>query len=263
MLYRLFVTILLAIAPFAAAQSVANLLPAETMFALGTTGLDAHVNLLEDFIAEFEARGVGDALTAVFGDLEAETDMDADIPPALDGLDPLDVIGQDAWIAISASQFNPLPVVTLAARMSQAGHDAFAQLIADASADPDVEQFSEGGIAFWVMPLEASDAPIQGVAFAQADGVTVLSSNPDVLRGVLRRLSGSGEAGFTAGPGYAATLGQLGGGQFHGYLDLAALADVAAPFTQGMGFGPQIDRLQRALATAGTSGGGPCGRAVP
>lgn len=258
MMRRMFVSFLFALAPLAVAQSVADLLPAETMFALGTTNLNAHENLLDDFIAEFEARGVAAALGDVFGDLEAlsnDEGLDTEIPPELEGLGALDVLGDEAWIAVSASSFNPLPVVTLAARMSPAATAALADLIADATTQDGVQAFSEGGIDFWVLPVDEPDMPVQGVAFAQANGISVLSTNPDVLRGVLRRMAGSDEPGLTDSAGYAETLGTLGDGQFHGYFDIGAFARVAAPYAQGLGFGPQIERLQRALVTAGQQAG--------
>ena len=260
MIRRLLASLALALVSLAAAQPLASLLPAETLAALGTTGLTTHEALLEDFIAEFEARGVADAFIQMFGDLEEDApDVDTALPPSLEGLDALDVIGQDAWITVSASQFNPIPAVTLVARMSPDATSALADLIAAEAGAPGVQELSEGGITFWVMQLEMEDAPVQVVAYAQADGVTMLSSNPDVLRGVLRRLSGSGEPGFTTTEAYASSLGTIGEGAFTSFLDLGVAADLAAqfatPFAAGMGLGPQVERIQRALATAGVSAG--------
>lgn len=256
MIQRILAILLVATLPFALAQSLADLLPAETMVALGTTGLQEHEGLLDSFIAEFESRGVGEAFLQLFGDLEeGAPDVEAEIPEPLQGLGPLDVIGQDAWIAVSASQFNPIPAVTLVARTSPEATQAFGDLIAGAADDEGVQEFSEGGVPFWVSPLDMQDAPAQAIAYAQSGDVTLLSTNPDVLRGVLRRLGGSGEPGFTTSEAYGRTLGQLGAADFSGFLDLSALATVTAPFTQGLGFDAQIDRLQRALRTAGASGG--------
>ena len=260
MIRRLLATLALALVPLAAAQPLASLLPAETFAALGTTGLTTHEALLDDFIAEFEARGVADAFIQMFGDLEEDTpDAETALPPSLEGLDALDVIGEDAWIAVSASQFNPIPAVTLLARMSPDATSALNSLVAEETGAPGVQELSEGGVTFWVLPLEMEDAPAQVVAYAQADGITMLSTNPDVLRGVLRRLSGSGEPGFTTTESYAASLGAIGDGTFYGFLDLGIAADLAAqfatPFAAGMGFGPQVERIQRALATAGVSAG--------
>lgn len=262
MILRLLAVLALAILPLAAAQSLASLLPSETMLALGTSGLTDHENLLDDFIAEFEARGVADAFLQMFGGLDEDEDVpdvDTQLPPGLQGLGLLDVLGQDAWLAVSASQFNPIPALTVLARMSPAATSAAADLIANEAGRQGVQEMSEGGVTFWVSPLEMEDAPAQFVAYAQADGVTMLSTNPETLRGVLRRLSGSGEAGFTSTDAYASSLGALGEGAFTTFFDFGLAADVAnrfaAPFASGMGFGPQIERVVRALNTAGVSAG--------
>lgn len=246
----------LALAPLGAAQSLSSLLPAETMVALGTTGLSEHADLFEDFLTEFEVRGVGNALAELFGDINDETaEMDAEVPAALQDLGPLDVIGRDAWLAVSASAFNPFPVVTLVARMSDDATNAFGRIIAENETGDAVQKLTEGTVPFWVMLLEEPDSPFQVLAYTQWDGVTMISTNPDVLRGVLRRMADRAEPAFTTTPSYDVTLGQLGDGQFFGFMDLGTVAAAIAPFTRGLGFGPQIERLQRALTTAGTSGG--------
>lgn len=246
----------LALIATAPAQSIADLLPAETIFAVGTQDLEASSHLFEDFLTEFEERGVGEALAQLFGAAgEEAADVEMDVPAALRGLGPLDLLGRDAWLAISASQFNPFPAASLAARTSPEATAAVAELIAEASARPDVQALSEGGVTFYVAPLDEPDAPIQAIAFAQSGDLLLAATNPDVLRGLLRRLAGSGEPSFTTAESYARTLGRTGRGEIMSFLDLGAVAQVVAPFAQGFGFAPQIERLQRALATAGATAG--------
>jgi hypothetical protein len=143
---------MLALAPIGIAQSLATLLPSETMLALGTTGLNDHTDLFEDFLREFEERGVGDALLTLYGGVEDEMgdmqDMESEIPAALRELGPLDLIGQEAWIAVSASQFNPIPAVTLVARMSDTATEAFGTLIDDAAGRDTVQELTEGTVTF-------------------------------------------------------------------------------------------------------------------
>lgn len=258
------VLVVLLLAPtWAAAQQLTRLLPAETVAAVGTRNLEARAELFEPFVERFRELEVGAALEAVFGAATAdgagdgsaatpEAPMDA-LPEALQALEPLDLLGQEAWLALSLSSFNPLPSVTALARTTPAATQAFAEAIADTAADEGVQRFSESGVEFFLLPLEANDSPFSALAYAQVGDLLMLSTNPDTLRGVLRRFGGSESGGFGESATYTATLGSLPDGHFFTFLDLAAASAALSPLAQGFGVDALVTRLQNAFATAGVS----------
>jgi hypothetical protein len=249
----------LAFAGSASAQELARLLPAETFLALGTQDLLNNSSKLDAFIDEFERLGVTEALVTLLADNVAGSEVDEvlgeNLPEVLQGLDILDLIGLEAWLAVSVSSFNPLPAVTLLARTSPAATSAFASLIADAAGNEAVRVSSEAGFPFYIERFESTDTPISGLAYAQVEDVLMLSSNPDALRAVLRQLAGSNDPGFSSSEGYAGTLAKLPEGNFYGYVDYAQIADVAEPLAKGFGFDQLVGRFVQALDTAGSSGG--------
>ena len=243
------------LAPLALAQPLVTLFPAETLLAFGTERLNDNANVLDAFIDEFQRLEVGAALQAVFGDAaEGATGGMNEVPPELEGLEPLDLIGQEAWVAVSASSFNPLPSITLLTRTSPRASDILANLIADHVAEGGVETLQEGSFTFYQELLDVDDSPYSTVAYAQAGNMLALSTNPETLRSVLRRLGGGNEAGFSDSAGYASTLGALGSGNFYSYLDLPKAVALAAPFGQGFGFDSAVERLTMAFNTAGVNG---------
>ena len=242
---------------FAAAQDLAELLPEDTIFALGMQGLSEADERLEPFQAEFERLEVGEALTTLFEsqDVGATGGMgEMAESDELGALLSLEVLGQEAWIALSASSFSPLPAATLITQLTPEAVEQVGPLLEQANAQENPESFTEGDYTFYQLPVEDAD-PIQVVAYAQADDLLMISTNPEVLRGVLRRLGGGGEPNFAESEGYAQTLGTLENGTFYGYLDYAGIADVAEPFSQGFGFDQLVTRLSSAFQTAGVTGG--------
>ena len=250
----------LTLGSFAAAQDLAELLPEDTIFALGMQGLSEADERLEPFIAEFERLEVGEVLTTLFesqelgtggatGDMSEMAESDE-----LGALLSLEVLGQEAWIALSASSFSPLPAATLITQLTPEAVEQVGPLLEQANAQENPESFTEGDYTFYQLPIEDAD-PIQVVAYAQADDLLMISTNPETLRGALRRLGGASEPNFAESEGYAQTLGTLESGTFYGYLDYAGIADVAEPFSQGLGFDQLVTRLSSAFQTAGVTGG--------
>ena len=231
------------------AQTLAPLLPAETILALGMQDLAVVSDQFDAFSAEFERLDIAGALAAAF---PMDAQGEANLPEAWLDLDALKLLGQEAWLTVSASQFNPLPAVTLITRLSPEVQAQVAERLAAAQLEQPVESFSESGFTFYQLALEGELLPV--IVYSQAQDLLLLSSNPDTLRGVLRRLAGATEPSFAASAGYQATLGQLAPGSFYGYLNLAQLAAVASPLAQGLGVDALIARLARALQTAGSSG---------
>jgi hypothetical protein len=243
------------------AQRLAGFLPTETFAAAGTVGLDAHAHLLDDLLAEWERLELSERLAAALGGvadlgsafgLPSGDDMpDADLPSELEGLELLDLIGGEAWIALSLSPFNPLPVLTLLASVDDATGARFDALLAEAAQEAGALSLSEGRARFVVTP------PSEGLPLAAArfDDLLALSTNPDVLRGVLRQAQGSPDPSFADADGYLATLGTLGSGEFYGFLDLAALAGSLSPLAGGLGFDDSVGRITSLLTTIGSGAG--------
>lgn len=252
--------------PAAHAQDLARLLPADTTFALGAHGLGDAQALLAPLVDPWVELGVGEALAAALAgadvagladatglpgaDVDAEALADA-WPAELEGLDPWALLAREAWVGVSVSPFNPLPALTLLARVDGDVGARFDALLARVAGEAGAQSLTEGAIGFVVAP--------QGEGFvlaaARHDDLLALSSNPDVLRGVLRLAQGSAEPGFLDAPGVAATLGTLGAGELYGFLDLGPLGRALAPLANGVGFDRSVARLVDLLETLGAYAG--------
>ena len=272
------------------AQSIPELLPENTILALGMQGLAEQETRLQPFVDEFERLELGQALGVLFGEGDEgmfddgmfddvtggdtggdmtggdvtggmADDMAGDMmgedlfSGRLEGLNVYDLLGQEAWINVSASPFNPLPSITLVTRLSGEAAPAVQGVIdEELTENAVVETFTEGDYTFYQENLEDAD-PIQVVAFALADDLLMLSTNPETLRGMLRQLGGSEDPAFVDSEGYASTLGGLEPGTFYSYIDYAQIADAAAPLAGSLGFDALVTRLSQALTTAGVYGG--------
>ncbi len=242
-----------------AAQSLPELLPADVALAVGLVDLESQTDRLQPFLDEADRLGLVAAVGATLpGGADAALD-DAgmpDVPPALEGLGVLDLLGREAWLAVSASPFTPLPALTLIARPSDAGTDAFSRAIADATARPGVEQRSESGATFYTYVPAEPDDDLLGVpiAYAQSGGLLVVSTDPEIVRFVLRADAGGDDPTLADSATYAALQG-LGSGQVMGLLDAEPLVRGLAPLAGSYGAGAVLERLRDALRTAGPTVG--------
>jgi hypothetical protein len=147
------------------------------------------------------------------------------------------------------SPFNPLPAVTLLASVEPATAARFEALFERERAAGALD-LREGAVRF--VQVELDGFPLA----AALDGdLLALSSNPDVLRGVLRQRQGATEPNFGDAPASSATLGALGPGELVGFLDLGPLGRALAPFGDGMGFDASIARILALLETLGPVAG--------
>lgn len=252
----------------ARAQEFHALLPADTVLALGLHRLDDAAGLWPAFVEPWTRLGVGDALAAALGGLDpagltggvpldpADLDGALDLPPELAGLDPWSLLGTEAWLGVSVSPFNPLPAVTLLARVDGETGARFEALFARET-EAGALQLSEGAIGFVVVEDAVDGLPL---AAARSGDLLALSSNPDVLRGVLRQHQGSREPSFGDAPGATATLGELlaRGGEgptLLGFLDLGPLARALAPLAAGFGFDASVARMVALFETLGPAAG--------
>jgi hypothetical protein len=242
-----------------AAQRLPALLPADTAVALGLVDVQSQQARLQPFLDEAERLGlVGRLQAALPSDADdALDDGAAAVPDALSELGVLDLLGREAWLTVTASPFNPLPSLTLIARPTEAGRDAFAQAIDGAAERPGTERMREGQATFYTFVPDtgsAGDVPEVPLAYAQADEVLVVSTDPEVVRFVLRAHAGGGERTLADTDLYARLAG-LGEGQAVGLLDpvplLSGLEQVVAP----MGGAALLERIEQALTTAGPSVG--------
>src|SRR5690606_34916963 len=227
---RLLLTVAIGVAGLAAAADLPRFLPAETLLAIGVEGLAQHEAKAQPFIDEWERLNLTALLEAAFAE---EGDEPLAVPDL--GVDLLDLLGREAWVAISASQFNPLPTLTVLAVVTPDGMSAVEQIIAEATAEGQVDEFTEGSIGFTVVTPVDEEMPTP-IVYALFDDVVLVSSNPDVARGVLRRYQGASEPSLATNSGYLGTVGALRSGNAYLYLDLPAVTGVVTPFAAGMGF---------------------------
>jgi hypothetical protein len=253
---------LLLLAP-AAAQSLPQLLPRDAALAVGLVDLASQTDKLQPFLDEAERLGLLESLgAAVPAEATEELGEDGtpDLPDAFEGLEILDLLGREAWIAVTASPFQPVPAVTMIARVSGAAQDAFATAIAEAADRPGTERLAEGEAPFytWVPPSDGGDAGVTGpdlpVAYAQAGDVVVVSTDPETVRFVLRARAGGGEPTLADSELYTALRG-LGDGHVLGMLDLEPLLAGLEPLAQANGAGALLTRIRAALTTAGPTVG--------
>lgn len=257
--------LLASLATPARAQSLPALLPDDVEVAIGLIDLNGVTDRIEPFLAEAERVGLVDAIVGALPGVTGTStdDVGALLPSAFDGLGPLDLLGTEAWIAVSASPFDPLPAATLLARVSPAARDAFALAIADAAGRDGTRTLEEAGRTFYTYVPEGGMLPDPErpnadvglpLAYAQIDDVVVLSTDPEVVRFVLRAADGSGAATFADLPAWR-ELTDLGPGQVLGYLDPQPLTRSLEPLAASSGAGELLARVQEALATAGPSVG--------
>lgn len=249
LLRRTLMAALALLAGTALAQNLANLLPQETFAAVGVSGLAQHEGKFQPFIDEWQRLDVSALFAAAFPE-EASDELDEleqALPPELKDLGFLDVAGGELWLAASASRSSPLPAVTVVGRVSAAATAALTRIVDEELADADVQTLREGSLEFRVM----TDEDGMAVAFATDGDFVAASSNPDVLRGVLRRYQGAAEPNFTDSAGYAGTVAPLLPSNGVAYFDLPHIVDLVQPFGRGLGFDATFQRLGDALRTVG------------
>lgn len=232
----------------AAAQPLTNLLPNEAFAVMGVSGVGQHQAKFQPYVDEWQRLGLTDLFTEAFPEDE-EGDLGDAVPAEFAGLDVFDFLGDEAWFAVSASRTSPLPAFSAVARVSTEAAAALQQAMDRELAGSDVQTLTEGSIQFHVTAADELDDP---VAFAIDGTFVAASSNPDVLRGVLRRYQGAAEPSFLDSRGYAETLAPLMPSNVVMYFDLPHIVDLAEPFVTGMGFDASAARLANALRTFGS-----------
>ena len=232
----------------ASAQQLTNLLPQESFAVMGVSGISQHEAKFQPFVNEWQRLGLTELFTEAFPEDE-EFDVDDAVPAEFAGLDLFDVLGNEAWLAVSASRTNPLPAFSGVARVSPEAAAALQTVLERETAEGEFQTLTEGAIEFRVGASDEFDEPI---AYAIDGTFVAVSSNPDVLRGILRRYQGAVEPSFVDSRGYADTVAPLLPSNAVVYFDLPQIVDLAEPFVTGMGFDASVARLARALRTFGS-----------
>jgi hypothetical protein len=262
---------LAAVSTLASAQTLAKLLPQETIVAVGAQDLSGAANKFKNFQDEFNKLDVAGALAALFpaGALnQAENSMSGgaealdDLSKDLEGLDVYDLVGQEAWLDLAASPANPVPAFTFVSKLSPKAQSAMQKFISDLNAEQaaHVQTLQEGKTTFYKLTMENESSPFQVVAYTEVNDLLAVSTNPNVLRGVLRRLNGSGEPSLVDAQGYQSTLGTLKGGNFYGYSNFGTIAKALTPLAQSLNQSADlkldtlIHKLSGAFTTAGAVG---------
>lgn len=256
----------------ASAQPLAALAPADSVVTVSASRLPAVPETLMSSLQDLDWERAGNTLqqltetlggseigellgplAAGGGPLDELAAACPELPTALDGLD---LLGDEALLTVSVSAFNPMPVVTALARYSGAqleqARAAQAAVIACASTMTEVTTFEQDGVTMYLLG-DGGDLPL---LVAEIDGVMALSSNPDVLRGVIRRAKGASEPSLATTDLYQRSLALLGEGGFGLSLNTAALAEALTGLVGMIGNEPELELLtQRGLAALRTLGG--------
>ena len=247
---RLLAPLLLSAALCASAQtpatppaSLLHLLSAESVLVLDLRDGAALGELLDPFIELWSDAEVGRALAPLLGN-----DLGRTLDAWGSDLSLRTLISREALLALSITPFNPIPALTLIARVDEATGERLSELIVAAVSDAEGrhQQLREGAIDFAVLDRDAA-----GLAVVRYGDLLALSSQSDALRTLLRLLQGSGEATFLSRPGVAEALAELGPGTLTGFFDADPLVRALAPLLGGLGFDQSLAKLRQIALSAG------------
>ena len=166
----------------------------------------------------------------------------------------------DALLTLSLSPFSPVPAGTALLRVDDALAPLYQQFqgvlleCAASAEDVTVTELEEGGVTLYVLG-DAGDFPIVA---GNVGTLYFLGSNPETIRGVVRKANGDSEASFADTPFYQQASAKLSE-NVNGLgftVNLAALADPLQGAAGFMGSDPETDYLlERADALLRTLGG--------
>lgn len=247
---------LVLLAAVAYAQPLRDLLPVDAVLVLGIEGGAAVADQLTPLRHPWQTLGVGDALLGLFGVGLSDTLDDAGVGvrgalAQVIELGPQALLGEAAYLVVSVNPFNPLPALTLLARIDEITGARVDALLHQALADGARAQ-REGSINFVLVGPEVLGWPFAAVRDGDFLG---LSSDPDALRTVLRQRQGSSEPNLLQTPGARSTLAHLGDGVLLAYLDPGGLARAITPIASRLGFDRSVQRLLQAARSSGPLAG--------
>ncbi len=268
--------------PYTFAQPLAELAPAETVLTLGYkvsgSGSDAQQNALREDLAALEWEQAGETLQQLATYLE-DSDLSGDFADLSDILSELSggadfqeegqaLLGEvcpelleerfseevefasDALLSVSVSPFNPVPAATALMRtQDEEVADLFAEIqeivVTCAERETEVVRLEQGGVPLYVIG-DGGDFP---VIIGRLDNLFFAGSNPEVVRGVVRRAQGNSEANFAQGRLYSEASEVLEVDGVSLSLNLAGLAQIAENFGGLFVDGPEMEvAFERGLA---------------
>ena len=258
-------------------SSLAELAPAETVLTLGyKSSGEPSSNSLKDDLAGLEWERAGETLQQLGTYLE-NSDLSGDFQNLSDLLNEfsggLDAQGEgramlgevcpellderfsemessaaNALLAVSVSPFNPVPAVTALFRADEQT-DLYADLqeviLTCAEREVEVVRLVQGNVPLYVIG-DGGDFP---VIIGRSDDLFFAGSNPEVLRGVVRRAQGNTEANFAGGHLYSEAREVLEAEGVSFSLNVAGLAQIAENFGGLFVSGPEMEAaFERGLA---------------
>ncbi len=153
-----------------------------------------------------------------------------------------------------------MPHFTMTMQPTGEARAAVTDMLASLESDPDAMQQQEGNESFWVVDIdeELTEGAVSGVAVSLTDDMLIVSSNPDLLRGVLRRAAGASEPSLATAPAFT-QVADYTDGNIVTYLDVTVISSTlsafARPFASEFGVSSLVDELVSAMETVGVIAG--------
>lgn len=191
---------------------------------------------------------------AASGGMDAEALRDglaeacAPAADALTGVEPMDLL-VEGLLTVSIAPFAPMPQALAVARTSDAGvAGALQDALVGCFGGP---TFDQDGVPLYVLG-DGGDLPL---IVARVGEVFLAGTDPNLVRGAIRRLNGADEPSLADGP-LGAVRAQLTPGGIDLAFDAAALADVVEGLSGTLPpeANPVVLRAVAALRTLGASG---------
>lgn len=248
--------------PAARAQpSVASLLPETTVLALHASPEGVDASTLASLLDDLDVERAADALRKLGALIEGAADLAeatedgpldelaAECPELADALEAAGRAFGPTAVGVSVSRFDPVPDLVLASRPA---HDGAAEGLVAAA----VECFGgtvlgREGTADVYLLFDGTDLPLLAAA---SEGFVVVSTDPELVRGALRRAHGSSEPSFATTRLGALSRAMTARGVGVS-LNLAAAADALELYRGLLGeapeAGPGLDRFVTTLRVLG------------
>lgn len=242
-------TVALLVAALLTMASAANLtgyFPRDTFAAFGGQNFADHEGAFRVFIDEWEQRGLTELFQgAAESSMDDFSDEEFTIPAALENLDPMDVFGEEFWVAAGSEALSfdaetPGGIVFVAA-LSSAGVDAAEAFFVEAElASTDV-----GGFTVFFDPEDEMAIALDGNVLIFAPSID------EVAQARSRNLDRS--AGIAQTPAWASTIGAMNEGNLYGFFNVAALSDAALMLDAfaGEGVGRRLQGVLDAIGAIG------------
>lgn len=166
----------------------------------------------------------------------------------------------DALLTVSVSPFSPIPSATALLRADETTRELYAltqEALLGCAQDEgfaEISELEQNGVTLYVVG-DASDFP---VVAGNVDDLYFIGTNPDAVRGVVRKVMGADEPSFadTALYGRAMNTFSDSGNSLGFSIDLAALTDAVEGFAGFLGNDPELNYMvERASAMLRTLGG--------